>query len=113
MDNYDEILDQLYQEKELLEKKIVEYSLMKQYVKDLKKEDNAYINVGGYIFAKGSIADQDNLLINVGRGIFIEKSRDDVLKIIDEVVNKLTQELDNLNKNILVILNRKKSPQPL
>ncbi|MGC9133054.1 MAG: prefoldin subunit alpha [Nanopusillaceae archaeon] len=111
MENYDEILEYLYQQKEEIEKRIVEYSLIKQYLNDLKKQDQTYINLGGYIFVKGSILDDSTLLINAGRNIFVEKNKEEVLKMVEDVLNKLNQELDNINKKISEITNQKKTLQ--
>ncbi|BFI73574.1 prefoldin subunit alpha [Nanoarchaeota archaeon] len=111
MEEYDELLEYLYQQKEELEKRLLEYSLIKQYITDLKKQDQTYINLGGYIFVKGSILDDSKLLINVGRNIFIEKNKEEVLKLVDDVVNKLNQELDNINKKIVEITNQRKTLQ--
>ncbi len=111
MEESEELLEYLYQQKEEIEKRILEYSLIKQYIIDLKKQDQTYINIGSYIFVKGSILDDSNLLINVGRNIFIEKSKQDVLKIVEDIINKLNQEREDINKKILEITNQKRTPQ--
>jgi len=52
-----------------------------------------------------------NLLINIGRNIFIEKSRDDVLKLIDDIINKLNQDFKRIRTKINEI-SMKRTPQP-
>ena len=111
MENSDELLEFLYSQLDAIQNKILEYELIKGFINELKKQDDTYINLGGLIFVRGSIKDDQNLLINIGRNIFIEKSRDDVLKLIDDIINKLNQDLKEIRTKINEI-SMKRTPQP-
>jgi prefoldin alpha subunit len=111
MENSDELLEFLYSQLEAIQNKILEYELIKSFINELKKQEDTYINLGGLIFVRGSIKDDQNLLINVGRNIFIEKSKDEVLKLIDDIINKLNQDLKEIRTKINEI-SMKKTPQP-
>jgi prefoldin alpha subunit len=111
MKNSDELLEFLYSQLEAIQSKILEYELIKSFINELKKQEDTYINLGGLIFVKGSIKDDQNLLINVGRNIFIEKSKEDVLKLIDDIINKLNRDLNEIKAKINEI-SMKRTPQP-
>ena len=111
MKNSDELLEFLYSQLEAIQSKILEYELIKSFINELKKQEDTYINLGGLIFVRGSIKDDQNLLINVGRNIFIEKSKEDVLKLIDDIINKLNRDLNEIKAKINEI-SMKRTPQP-
>ena len=111
MENSDELLEFLYSQLDAIQNKILEYELIKGFINELKKQDDTYINLGGLIFVRGSIKDDQNLLINIGRNIFIEKSKNDVLKLIDDIINKLNQDLKEIRTKINEI-SMKRTPQP-
>ncbi|MFP3289677.1 MAG: prefoldin subunit alpha [Candidatus Nanopusillus acidilobi] len=111
MENSDELLDFLYSQLEDIQNKILEYELIKTFINELKKQEDTYINLGGLIFVRGSIKDDQNLLINIGRNIFTEKSKDEVLKLIDNIINKLNQDLNEIKAKINEI-SMKRTPQP-
>jgi prefoldin alpha subunit len=111
MENSDELLDFLYSQLEDIQNKILEYELIKTFINELKKQEDTYINLGGLIFVRGSIKDDQNLLINIGRNIFIEKSKNEVLKLIDDIINKLNQDLNEIKAKINEI-SMKRTPQP-
>ncbi|MGC9079126.1 MAG: prefoldin subunit alpha [Nanopusillaceae archaeon] len=104
---YIEELGYLYKEKEEVEKRILDYRLIKEYILNLKKQDLAYINLGGMIFVKGSIIDDSTLLINIGRNIYIEKDKNEVIDLIDKNIDRLNQYLEEINKKIKEITQKK------
>jgi prefoldin, archaeal alpha subunit/eukaryotic subunit 5 len=111
MENSDELLEFLYSQLDAIQNKILEYELIKGFINELKKQEDTYINLGGLIFVRGSIKDDQNLLINIGRNIFIEKSKNDVLKLMDDIINKLNQDLKEIRTKINEI-SMKRTPQP-
>ncbi|MGB9674787.1 MAG: prefoldin subunit alpha, partial [Nanopusillaceae archaeon] len=96
-----------YKEKEEVEKRILDYRLIKEYILNLKKQDLTYINLGGMIFVKGSIIDDSTLLINIGRNIYIEKDKNEVIDLIDKNIDRLNQYLEEINKKIKEITQKK------
>ncbi|HIP89967.1 MAG TPA: prefoldin subunit alpha [Candidatus Nanopusillus sp.] len=93
-----ELLELYYSLKEEYEgviKKIAEFELLKEGLKELKTGET-YINFGGMLFLKAKILDVNNILVNIGNNIFIEKSRDDIIKILEDNIKNL----ENLKKDL-------------
>ncbi len=74
-----------------INKKLADLMLIKDNLKDLKnaKSNEIYVNLGGLIFAKATIEDISTLLVNVGNNIFVNKSIDDVIKIVEKQIQDL------------------------
>jgi len=98
-----ELLELYYQLKEEyanIIQKIAEYQLIKESLKELKKQENTYIHFGGSIFVKGSILDDEKLLVNIGDNIFVEKNKEEVIKILESTIKELEKIKEELEKEI-------------
>lgn len=90
-----ELYYSLKEEYEEVVRKITEFELLKEGLKELKTGET-YINFGGMLFVKVKILDVDNILVNVGNNIFIEKGREDIIKILEDHIKNL----ENLKKEL-------------
>jgi len=90
-----ELYYSLKEEYEEVVRKITEFELLKEGLKELKTGET-YINFGGMLFVKVKILDVDNILVNVGNNIFIEKSREDIIQILEDHIKNL----ENLKKEL-------------
>jgi len=80
--------------------KIAEYQLLKDNLNELKKQENTYIHFGGSIFVKGKILDDERLLVNIGDNIFVEKTKEEVIKILEDTIKELEKIKVELEKEI-------------
>ena len=76
-------------------RKITEFELLKEGLKELKTGET-YINFGGMLFVKANILDADNILVNIGDNIFIEKNREEIIKILEANIKSL----ENIKKEL-------------
>ncbi len=96
------IKEYLIEERRLLSEKLIELEYLKKILSEFKKVNETYIKLGEGIFFKGSIIDDQKFLVNVGNNVYIEKSKEDLLKILDENIKKIEDRIkeidDKLNK---------------
>jgi prefoldin alpha subunit len=57
---------------------------------ELKKGDELRIPIASGIYIKGELLDTKRLMVNVGTGVAVEKSPEDVLKILDSQLIELS-----------------------
>lgn len=88
----------LLEEYNILITKISEINAIKKFLEEFTAQSENYINIGGFIFAKAKILDDKNFLVNIGENIFIEKSKEEILKIIEENKKKLEERLLQIEK---------------
>ena len=105
-----EVYEQLKAQYDLIIQKIAEYELIKESIKDVKGEKDTYVNIGGMIFVKADIKEVDELLVNVGDNVFIKKSREDVIKTIEDSIRNSKTLKEDIEKQLEEIKNKLKSP---
>jgi len=104
-----EVLELYYSLKEEYEeivKKIVEYEMLRDGLKEIQGGET-YINIGGLIFTRVEIKNPDKVMVNVGNNIFIEKSREEVIETLSKAIEELEkvktdieQQLDQIREKI-------------
>ncbi|MEM1782818.1 MAG: hypothetical protein QW483_02970 [Nanopusillaceae archaeon] len=88
----------LLEEYNFLLNKIVEINLIRKILEDFSAQDESYINIGNLIFAKAKIIDDKKFLVNVGEKIFIEKSKEDIIRILEENKKKLEYRIKEIEQ---------------
>ena len=78
----------LREEYEEIVRRIAEYEILKDGLKDLK-EGETYVNLGGFIFVKVDVKDTNKILVNVGDQTFVEKSKEDVINTLSKAIEEL------------------------
>ncbi|MEM1684227.1 MAG: hypothetical protein QW038_00110 [Nanopusillaceae archaeon] len=88
----------LLEEYNFLLNKIAEINLIRKILEDFSAQDESYINIGNLIFAKAKIIDDKKFLVNVGEKIFIEKSKEDIIRILEENKKKLEYRIKEIEQ---------------
>lgn len=73
-----------------------EYMLVKDIINNITPTEDSWINIYNFIFVKGNIKDTNTFLVHIGGNTFMEKTKDELLKDID---NSL-KEINNLKQKI-------------
>jgi len=94
-----ERINSLLEEYSAINNKIAELKLIKRLLDEIKIEEENYINIGGMILAKAKIL-EDKFLVNVGNKIFIEKSREEIISILDQNISQLEKQKEEIEKAI-------------
>lgn len=81
-----------------LSKKEQELEIIKDMINSINPTEDSWMNIYNFIFVKGNIKDTNKFLVHVGSNIFIEKSK-------DELLNVLQKNLDDV-KNMKVIVKK-------
>lgn len=97
MEENKEILKKEY---EIIVQRLIEYTLIKNLLTEIKKQEETYIHIGGMIFAKGKILDDQNFLVNIGENVYIEKSRDELLNIISNIISQLERRKKEIEEEL-------------
>lgn len=76
--------------------KLAEINAIKNLLEEFTIQDENYVNIGGFIFAKIKILDDQKFLVNIGENILIEKSKEEILKILEENKRKIEERLSQI-----------------
>ena len=95
----------LREEYDQIVRKIVEYEMLKEGLKELK-EGETYINIGGLIFARAEIKNINKVLVNVGNNVFIEKSREEVINTLSKIIRDLEKAKEEIEQQLDQIRNK-------
>ncbi|MEM1896045.1 MAG: prefoldin subunit alpha [Nanopusillaceae archaeon] len=90
----------LLEEYNFLLNKLAEINLIKKILEDFSAQEESYINIGNFIFAKAKIIDDKRFLVNIGEKIFIEKDKEEIIRILEENKKKLEERIKEI-ENIL------------
>jgi len=93
----EERINSLLEEYSIINNKIAELKLIKKLLSEIKVEEENYINIGGMILAKAKIL-EDKFLVNIGNRIFIEKSREEIINILDQNISQLEKRKEEIEK---------------
>jgi len=93
----EERINSLLEEYNIVNSKIAELKLIKRLLSEIKVEEENYINIGGMILAKAKIL-EDKFLVNIGNRIFIEKSREEIINILDQNISQLEKRKEEIEK---------------
>jgi len=90
----DQQLQQIQQELSSIEAKKQEFSLLKESLGEfskLKKGVKSMAQIGPQIFSEVQLENVKNLLVNVGANIYVKKDVNNVLKIVNDQLTKLSE----------------------
>jgi len=93
----EERINSLLEEYNIINSKIAELKLIKKLLSEIKVGEENYINIGGMILAKAKIL-EDRFLVNIGNRIFIEKSREEIINILDQNISQLEKRKEEIEK---------------
>lgn len=99
MQQYQEQVEELYGQAELIERLVNEYHRTVETVQEMSDipSQDTLIPIGGSTFVYGTLKDTGKVLVNAGRGILVEKP---VNAAID-TLNKKIEELKKSQESIL------------
>jgi prefoldin alpha subunit len=105
-------LNELGQQKELIEKQIVEMKnlqLSLDKLKDVKKQTEIFSMVGQDTFIVSEIKDTQKVLVNVGAKIFVKKDLEDAKETIEHKIVQIDEMNESLNLTAEKILEKMNS----
>ncbi len=73
---------------------------------ELKKGDDLRVPLTSGIYAKASLSNSKKLMINVGAGVTVEKSVDEITKILDSQITELVSYRENVVAQMKVLIVR-------
>ncbi len=82
------------EERSVLEERKMELLLIKSSLDEIKENKEIFVSLGAGIFLKAKILNTNKLLVNVGNNVFVEKTPEEIKKLIDEQI----EEIDKLLK---------------
>lgn len=92
-------LEELLEQKSLLDRKSMEIESTKnalEYLKKTKKPNDIMIPIGSECFIHGSVDKLEKILVNVGSNVMTEKAIEDVIKIL----GKQEKNVENVKKGL-------------
>lgn len=94
MQQYQEQVEELYGQAELIERLVSEYHRTVETLQGLPgiASQETLIPIGGTTFVYGALRDTGKVLVNAGRGILVEKP-------VNAAVDMLTRKIEELKKN--------------
>ena len=98
---YEQQMQQLQQQLEVVEKTIVDVSSLNSELDELKGKtgEEIFAPVGRGIFAKAKLMSEE-LMVNVGEGNLITKSIPETKKLIEKQIDKLKEVRKELDSNL-------------
>ncbi len=91
-------IEALLEEYNAIVSKIAELRAIRKMLDEIVIQDENFINLGGMIFARVKLLDDKKFLVNIGNRIFIEKSKEEIIRIIDSNINQLEKKRLELEK---------------
>lgn len=105
----DEELKKLNSHLENMDQQIAELDDSKHVVNEfseLKKNDELRVPLSSGIYIKASILDTKSLMINVGSNVTVEKTPEQVTKILDNQLEELSNYRKQLVEQMKLLINR-------
>ena len=99
LQEYQERMDEIYQQVRFIEELLGEYRRVKSALDEIskaKKGDELILPIGGNIFIHASLKDNSNVLTGVGGGVVTEKSISKAVSFVDKKIEELLKEEDTL-----------------
>ncbi|RLI86385.1 MAG: prefoldin subunit alpha [Archaeoglobales archaeon] len=115
------ILQQLQNEAEAIQRKIVELEIVDsqlektieslEYFKSLDDGVEALMNLGGGVFAYVDVKNAKKLLVDVGAGVVVEKDVGDAIEFLKKKRNDIKKSVTNLEQVLQQIADRARQIQ--
>ncbi len=99
LNNHLQGMDEQLAELESSRQTVIEFS-------NLKKGDELRVPLSSGIYIKSNVMDEKKLMINVGAGVTVEKTPDDVLKILDSQFAELSGYREQLIGQMKILIER-------
>ncbi|HHH77970.1 MAG: prefoldin subunit alpha [Candidatus Freyarchaeota archaeon] len=99
LQEYQERMDEIYQQVRFIEELLGEYRRVKSALDEIskaKKGDELILPIGGNVFIHASLKDNSNVLTGVGGGVVTEKSISKAVSFVDKKIEELLKEEDTL-----------------
>jgi len=109
IEQYKEQISQLEQQSSYIQAAIMDYNKAKitlENIKDIKKEDEILVPIGGNTFIFAKTLDTSKVIYNIGSGLVTEKKSVDAIKKIDEKIEELQKSNDKVIQLIQNIENQ-------
>jgi len=115
------VLQQLQNEAEAIQRKIVELEIVDsqlektieslEYFKSLDDGVEALMNLGGGVFAYVDVKNAKKLLVDVGAGVVVEKDVGDAIEFLKKKRNDIKKSVTNLEQVLQQIADRARQIQ--
>ncbi len=102
-------LNELGQQKELIEKQINEFKSLQfslDKLEDIKKQTEMFSLIGQDTFIVSDLKENDKVLVNIGSKIFVKKNLEDAKETIGKKIVQIEEINDNLNQTAEKILEK-------
>jgi len=102
-------LNELGQQKELIEKQINEFKSLQfslDKLEDIKKQTEMFSLIGQDTFIVSDLKENDKVLVNIGSKIFVMKNLEDAKETIGKKIVQIEEINDNLNQTAEKILEK-------
>ncbi len=95
----------LQQQSEQIKEKLKEIAQEEEQLNELKKgldeiKGELLSNYGGGVYFRTKVVEEDSFFVNIGKGIFIKKNKEEVKRLIEEQLKRIS----NAKEELMVIL---------
>lgn len=101
LQGYQERMDAVYQQVELIEGLMTEYRRARATLEEMSKAEkgrNFLVPIGGNVFLHASLDDNSTVLTGIGRDVIVEKPVGKALEFIDKRIEEFLREEGHLIK---------------
>lgn len=99
-------LKMLQERANVINQKAEELEKTRVAIEELKdtKPSKALIPLGSGNFVNGSIENSENIIVGIGSGVAIKKKREESIKILDDRIKDLENDLNDISKQSTAII---------
>jgi len=101
LQNYQERMDAIYQQVELIESLVAEYRRARDTLEEMGKVEKGrsfLVPIGGNVFVHASLENNSTVLTGIGRNVLVEKPVPKALEFIDKRIEEFLKEEERLIK---------------
>ena len=101
LQGYQERMDAVYQQVEIIEGVIAEYRRARTTLEEMSKTEkgrNFLVPIGGNVFLHASLGDNSTVLTGIGRDVIVDKPVGKALEFIDKRIEEFLKEEEHLIK---------------
>jgi prefoldin alpha subunit len=102
-------IEHIGEQAEMLNQQSVEIEISKSALKTISNEkigNEVLAPIANGIFLKTKLEDNQKLIVNVGSNVTVEKTPDEVIKLLEEQGEKIVQKIDEANQLIQQLQNQ-------
>jgi len=101
----EEKFKQMNQQREMFAMRMMEIEQTKQAIEELEKsgESEVLVPLGSSVFLPGKINKKEKVVVGIGTDTLVEKSSDEVKKILEDRKKTLETGLENIQNNMLKV----------